>query len=102
MVLEPQSAAAQKYLEWFKGYTNNPQATVADIVNLAFYGHGHQHLYTADELGGILQAVGFTAIRAMPGGTYGHPVFNGVDGHGRVVGEEINAIEAVAFENVKP
>jgi predicted SAM-dependent methyltransferase len=102
MVLEPESEPAIKYMAWFRTYTNNPKASMTDAINLCFYGHGHRHLYTGDELASALRAVGFTAIRVMPAGNYGDPVFNGVDGHGRVIGDEINTIEAMALEAAKP
>src|SRR5579872_3854447 len=101
MVLEPQLPAAQKYLAGFRKMLNNTEATISDVMNLIFYGHGHQHVYTAEELTSLLRGVGFTEIRVMAGGTYGLDVFKGVDGHGRVVGEEFNAIEAIAVEAVK-
>jgi hypothetical protein len=75
----------QNCLAWFQRYNNNPRATVADAINLTFYGHGHQHIYMADEL---LAEAGFTMLRTMPPGAYGHEIFNGADGHGRVIGSD--------------
>jgi len=102
LVLEPNSPAAQKYLAFFRRYLNNQNADIADAMNLIFYGHGHRHIYMAQELAGMLMRAGFTNVRAMPAGTYGFPIFNGVDGHGRVIGTDINAIEAMAMEAAKP
>ena len=101
MVLDPDSAAARKYLDFFRRYTNDSRATISDALNLAFYGHGHRHLYTADELSAVLQQAGFGQLELMRAETYRHPIFNGVDGHGRVVSQEINALEAMAFEATK-
>jgi SAM-dependent methyltransferase len=99
MALEPKSPSVENYLAWFQRYNNNPRATVADAINLTFYGHGHQHIYMADEL---LAEAGFTMFRTMPPGAYGHEIFNGADGHGRVIGSDINAMEAFAAEAAKP
>jgi hypothetical protein len=55
----------------------------------------------SDELTEMLRHAGFSTVRVMQAGRYDHPVFNGVDGHGRVIGEEINAIEAMALEAAK-
>jgi len=50
----------------------------------------------------MLQHAGSVGIRVMSAGTCGHPIFNGVDSHGRVIGDDINAIEAMAIESAKP
>jgi hypothetical protein len=102
MALEPKSPSVEKYLAWFQRYTNNPRATVADAINLIFYGHGHQQIYVADELLALLREAGFTMLRTMPTGACGHEIFNGADGHGRVIGSDINAMEAFAVEAAKP
>lgn len=102
LALEPNSPTAQKYLAFFRRYVNNPNADIADAMNLIFYGHGHRHIYMVQELGGMLMQAGFTNVRVMPAGSYGFPIFNGVDGHGKVIGAEINAIEAMAMEAAKP
>jgi predicted SAM-dependent methyltransferase len=102
MALEPQSETTQKYLAFVRRYLGDPNATIADAINKIFYGHGHQHIYTVEELGGMLQQVGFGNLRLMKAGSYVNPIFNGVDGHGKVIGEDINAIESMAIEATKP
>jgi hypothetical protein len=99
--LEPQSPAAQKYLSFHRRYTGDPRASIADAVNRIFYGHGHRHIYAADELASMLQQAGFADVRVMAAGTFAHQIFNGVDGHGRVIGDDITAIEAMAVEAAK-
>lgn len=102
MMLDPGAPQSQQYLNWFRGYVKNPQATLTDSINLAFYGHGHRYLYTNDELVSALHAAGFRSLAMMPGGTYRDSIFNEVDGHGRIVGDAINALETVAVECIKP
>jgi predicted SAM-dependent methyltransferase len=98
LILSQESLMSQKYLVWFRKYTNDPHATMTDAINLAFYGHGHCHIYSRDELSGLLHKVGFRDLHAMPAGTYGDAVFHGVDGHGKIIGEDIAALEAFAIE----
>jgi predicted SAM-dependent methyltransferase len=102
LALEPQSPTAQTYLAFHRNYTRDAKATIADAVNRIFYSHGHRHIYAMSELALMLQQAGFAEIKAMPAGTYGDEIFHGVDGHGRVIGADINAIEAMALEATKP
>ncbi len=102
LVLEPTLPAAQTYVAFIRRFINDPNAGIADAINLIFYGHGHRHIYMTEELGAMLQHAGFTNVRAMRAGTYANQIFNGVDAHGRIIGEDINAIEAFALEANKP
>lgn len=102
LVMQPASPAAQKYVAFNRRYTNDPNAGMAEAINRIFYDHGHRHIYMTEELTAMLERAGFKNVRAMRAGTYGNQIFNGVDGHGRVIGEDINAIEAFALEADKP
>jgi predicted SAM-dependent methyltransferase len=101
MALSENSEATQAYLNWYRGWAKEPDATVSDTINAMFYKHGHQHLYLRSELCALLKASGFDDIELLEPDEYGHPVFNGVDGHGKVVGEKVNAAEAFAAEAKK-
>jgi SAM-dependent methyltransferase len=101
LAIDPQSPTAQKYLAWFRLFSKNPTATTSDAVNTIFYGHGHQHIYMVDELTELLERAGFTNVKSMPAGRYDNPVFQNVDAHGRVIGDDINSIEAFALEAAK-
>jgi hypothetical protein len=102
MVLAPQSPKATYYLKWYRSWTEIPDATLADTVNAMFYSHGHRHIYTRDEMRDILDEIGFSDHRFFRSGEYGHSVFNGVDAHGKCIGDDINAIESFAIEVEKP
>jgi SAM-dependent methyltransferase len=102
LALEPQSSTAQTYLSFHRRYTGDAQGTIADAINRIFYAHGHRHIYALGEPALVLQQAGFMEIKAMPAGTYGNSIFQDVDGHGRVIGADINAIEAMALEAAKP
>jgi predicted SAM-dependent methyltransferase len=101
-VLEPNTEAATKYLDFSRRYSKNPNASMSDAINRIFYEHGHRHIYSITELGKMLGDVGFAPVLGMAAGSYHFPVFHGVDGHGKVIGEDINAIEAFAVEARKP
>jgi predicted SAM-dependent methyltransferase len=101
MALHEDSPDVQAYIEWYRDWNKKPDATVSDAVNAMFYMHGHQHLYMRAELAGLLKSAGFADMRFFEAGEYGQPVFNGVDGHGKVIGEKINAMEAFAVETSK-
>lgn len=101
MALHENSPDVQAYIQWYRDWNKNPNATVSDAVNAMFYMHGHQHLYMRAELAALLRSIGFSDIRFFEAGEYGQPVFNGVDGHGKVIGEKINAMEAFAIETSK-
>ena len=94
VALEPDSPMAQKYLAFFRRYVSNPQADISDAINMIFYGHGHRHIYRVNELAAMFQQAGYSEIRAMAAGSYASTVFSGVDGHGKVIGPDINAIKA--------
>ena len=73
-----------------------------ELVNSAFYEHGHRHLYTAEDLETALADAGFQApIRSRAG----EPVdrrFAGAEGHPKVAGAAVNATDAFAVEAIKP
>jgi hypothetical protein len=45
---------------------------------------------------------GFAEPRPLAAGNYDDPVFDGVDGHGKAIGNKVNANEAFAIEGRKP
>jgi predicted SAM-dependent methyltransferase len=102
MALEPDWPDAQTYLNWFRRWHRKPDADISDVANMIFYGYGHRHVYRRAELAAMLQGAGFTDLKFMRASTYGDPTFDGVDGHGKIVGEDINGIEAFAIEARKP
>jgi predicted SAM-dependent methyltransferase len=102
MLLDPDSAPTRIYVDWARRFMNKPNATITDAMNLVFYGHGHRHIYSAEELLALLRQAGFSDLRSMPGGQYANPIFNGVDGHGKIMGEEANSVETMAIEARKP
>jgi len=102
LVQSPASSTARHYLQWWRHRNNDPWATIADTVNSMFYDHGHRHIYTRDELCGMLKNIGFVNLKLLKAGEHAHAAFKGIDSHGKVIGEDINRIEAFALEAEKP
>jgi predicted SAM-dependent methyltransferase len=78
-----------------------PGLTSVDFVNIAFKEWGHQYLYTKDDLAAKLRAAGFSRVLETEASEAGDSVFEGVQGHPKVAGHELNNLEAFAFEVVK-
>jgi hypothetical protein len=102
MVLDPESAASRLYLDFYRRFSGDARAEISDAVNSIFYLHGHRHVYREPELVAMLAEAGFVELRPLAAGSYGDPVFDGVDGHGNVIGSDVNAVEAFAIEGRKP
>lgn len=98
LVEEPGSAFTTDYVREFHALTGENETTAVDMVNDMFYGHGHLHLYSAAELECILRDIGFAEVTAYPLPQIGSPVFEGADGHHRVVGEMHNKLSSIAVE----
>jgi Glycosyl transferase family 2/Methyltransferase domain len=119
MMMEPSSVDAEAYVAFHRIYTDydtrwpgraGAETSIADAINYMFFGHGHKHVYGEAELTAMLEEAGFTNIRKLQAGYYGHKIFDGVDGHAKAIAswimdvrlaEEINRIESVAFEAEK-
>jgi hypothetical protein len=95
-------SAAEGYLEFLYHFYKRREVTWCDAMNFLFYDHGHRYLYTSTELAECIRNAGFCDLKIMRGGENFAPVFEGVDGHSRLIGEKINAFEAFAIEAVKP
>lgn len=101
-LFEYNSYESDTYLTWIRDFNNNKQLTICDAVNQMFYGHEHRYLYSIVEMRTMLSKIGFIDIeQSHPGRPISH-VFNGVEGHPKVIGYEINAMEAFALEALKP
>jgi SAM-dependent methyltransferase len=95
-------AQSTEYVEWFRRASGEPGADAGDAVNAMFYGHGHRYIWSEAKLTACLQALGFREVRRLAPGAHGSEIFRGVDGHGAVIGECANRIEAFALEATRP
>ena len=71
------------------------------MANIMFH-HGHQVCWTASLLEATLFYAGFTDLKQCQVGESDHPELRGIEGHGKVIGEEFNKIESLCFEGTKP
>jgi len=72
------------------------------VVNNVFRGFGHQFLYDERTLTAALHAAGFVDVRRAKPGTSIDPEFEGLESHGRVIGDAANAFETIVLEAVRP
>jgi SAM-dependent methyltransferase len=98
IVLSDSSSETVTYIRGLEIFRERTPITKCDAVNEIFYNYGHQYIYTPDELCRILSDAGFRDLRETRGGLYINSVFEGVDGHPRVIGQAMNEIEAFAIE----
>jgi hypothetical protein len=97
LVLGPGSAE-RRYLELFRALVGEPGMSDLDAVNIAFRNYGHQYLYTRQQMTATLRAAGFTRIQETKPSGFHDALFADAQGHGRLVGDELNDLEAFAFE----
>lgn len=64
------------------------------------FNHGHQGAWTVELLETVMQAIGFKTERCNYGESI-HAELSGVDGHGKVVGDDIARIETSVVEGTK-
>jgi predicted SAM-dependent methyltransferase len=95
------SALLHAFLQDYGIRKRYPGLTKVDFVNIAFKEWGHQYLYTKAALADQLKAAGFARVVETEASEAGNAVFEGVQGHPKVAGHELNNLEAFAFEVVK-
>jgi len=78
-----------------------PEISAVDCVNIAFHGYGHQYIYTRDELKIHITRAGFTKILDTAASDFDNVLFDSVQGHGPLVGTELNDLESFALEAIK-
>ena len=97
----PIEGPAQRYMDCIARIHGVTSVSPGDAVNLAFYEYGHRHIYMVSELRSMLVDAGFTDILEGRGGYASDSVFDGVEGHPKIVGVDLDAFEAFAFEATK-
>jgi predicted SAM-dependent methyltransferase len=78
-----------------------PNFTRVDYINVMFRQWGHQYLYTRDDLAEKLRSVGFSSVIETRPNDIDSKFFEGAQGHGRLLGYEINDLCAFALEAAK-
>jgi len=62
---------------------------------------GHQYLYTRSDLADKLKVAGFSAIIETKPNDFANKIFRVAQGHGRLLGYELNDLNAFALEAIK-
>jgi predicted SAM-dependent methyltransferase len=99
MTLDSKCREATVYMNFVR--QRHPDASVSDAVNMIYHEYGHRHIYTPDELAEMLISVGFSEVVEAKPGVSNDPLFQGVEGHPKLLGFEENAVEAFALDAVK-
>jgi SAM-dependent methyltransferase len=96
-LIGPDSEDLRRYRATIGGQRGE-QLTNCDAVNLLFREYGHIYLYSEAELSLAVRRAGFVDIVHTRAGQPHDPIFASVEGHGGVLGDDINAMEAFALE----
>jgi hypothetical protein len=89
-----------KFVERFVSPEAFPDVRRRCLENIIFM-HGHRAPWTQGLLEATLYYAGFDHIGVCTPGHSDHPELVGVEGHGRVIGDEFNQIETVVVEATK-
>ncbi len=76
--------------------------TACFVVNNFFRSYGHQFLYDARTLRAALEAAGFVDIIQLEPDESPDENLRGIDAHQRLIGAEMNRIETMVFEAIRP
>jgi predicted SAM-dependent methyltransferase len=91
----------RRYVELIRAYLRRPELSYVDAVNIMFRDYGHQYIYAREELRLLLLEAGFTTTTITSASGFANPVFQNVQGHPRLLGEELNDLEAFGIEAVR-
>jgi predicted SAM-dependent methyltransferase len=94
----------QRYVQWVtdRYLPDLGEYLGAAVVNNMFRGFGHQFLFDRRTLEVALRKSGFVDIVACSPGQSDHSVLQGIEGHGRVIGEDFNRLETMVLEARRP
>lgn len=103
MILFPaERPKGEAYLDVIREVFGPAEPSWCDAINYCFYEHGHRYIYSPEELRAELEAAGFRDIVETRAGEPSDALFEGVEGHVRVIGAAPDAFEAFGLEAVKP
>jgi predicted SAM-dependent methyltransferase len=99
---EVESDLAQHYVRWVT-QRYPPHTPGGDprchVVNRMFSAYGHRFIYDRRTLAAALVAAGFSDIREHAPGSSDDPALQGLEGHGRTLGDEaVNRFETMVLE----
>lgn len=94
------SEASTRYVEWAMTTNHFPPGSSPEcfILNHFMRGWGHQFVYDPETLRAVLEECGFSGISSLAPGQSNDVQLQGIEGHGRVIGEEQNRFETMVLE----
>jgi predicted SAM-dependent methyltransferase len=92
----------QKYFSWVHKNGWSPSPDRRGAMHAIIYAHGHQMAWTSTLMQATLDFVGFEKTAAFAPGQSDTDSLRGVEGHGKVIGDEFNNLESICFEGSKP
>jgi len=96
------SAAEEEFISWhIKTYNPGYPVLPLSVMNTMFRSWGHQHLYNEQTLSLLLRQCGFSRIRRYACGESDDRELQGLEAHGRLVGESNNRMETLVLEATK-
>jgi predicted SAM-dependent methyltransferase len=91
----------RRYVELIREYLRRPDLSYNDTVNIMFRNYGHEYIYGREELRLLLLDAGFTTITMTSANDCSNPIFQNAQGHPRLLGEELNDLEAFGIEAMR-
>ena len=100
LYMNPTETINANYILWANStFTKNPFLNnPVPVVNNFFRDWGHKFIYDYETLKNSLQSVGFKNIRKVEVGKSQIPDLNGIESHGRSIGETNNVLESMVLE----
>jgi hypothetical protein len=96
----PHSDVVKRYVDFVHSRGWAPTWDVHGAVHALLYKHGHQAPWTLSLLKSTLAFCGFKDVASAVPGHSNTTEFIGVEGHGKVIGEDFNALESVIAEGI--
>ena len=90
------------YQHILRYYPDGKRDSACFVVNNMFRSYGHQFLYDPITLQAALNSVGFKEILRLAPDESPDENLRGIDAHERLIGKEMNRVETMVFEAVRP
>ena len=97
------TVSQQRYLDWAmkKYFSHLGVCQESFVINNFFRSWGHQFIYDFPTLDSAMKEVGYRDITVHAPGKSDDLDFQGIDFHGKVIGEDINKFETMILEGSK-
>jgi predicted SAM-dependent methyltransferase len=96
------SPEEKQFMEWHvRTYTPNLPVHPLSMMNTMFHRWGHKFLYSEQTLSLLLQECGFGHIVRYRTGESDDSELQGLESHGKLVGESHNRMETLVLEAMK-